>query len=220
MSVNLRSVSEKQELALLEEEYPDIKNLLSIYPPEATQILLDNKDKLVRVNKSLSTVSNFASNNAILMTCGPACPYVNVCVLIKNNIAPVGYACPIEKKLIMEMEADMVDYLEIDRNNPFEMELLWDLMDSKIIDMRISGALKDGKVTQTVESKIGPVVTTREELKPEVEIKLELKKLKGNIIDSFIGTRRAKKKYGMNSDASTLEQMILQAANNVSEKTE
>jgi len=218
MSVNLRTITEKQELAMIEKENPEYKALISIYPAELSSVLINSKDKLAKICKSLSSALSYTSTNAVIMTCSNKCPYVDVCVLIKNDLTPTGYPCPIEKKVIMEMESDIVDYLEIDRNNPIEMEMLWDLIDSKILDMRASGALKSGKLTQTVEQKVGQQIVTREEIAPEIEIKMELKRIKANIMDAFVSTRRSKKKYGMNNDVSTLEQMILQAANNVSSK--
>ena len=220
MSVNLRNITEKQDLAIMEQENPDFKALLSVYPPEAAMNLLNNKEKLASICKIMNNSTSFSSVNAVVMTCLESCPFREVCILIKDELAPFGYPCPIEKKVIMEMESDIVTHLDIDRNNPIEMEMLWDLIDTKILDLRASGALKNGKLTQTIEQKVGQAIVTREEVAPEVEIKMELKRLKAGIMDAFVSTRRAKKKYGMNSDSSTLEQMILQAANRVSNKND
>lgn len=220
MSVNLRNITEKQDLAIFEQENPEFKSLLAVYPPELSKNLLNNKEKLNNICEILSNSTAFASVNAVIMTCAENCPYKEVCILIKSGLTPLGFPCPIEKKLIIEMESDIVSHLEIDRNNPIEMEMLWDLIDTKILDLRASGALKNGKLTQTVEQKVGQQIVTREEVAPEIEIKMELKRIKASIMDAFVGTRRAKKKYGMGSGTSTIEQMILQAANNVNSKTD
>lgn len=215
MSVNLRNITERQDLELLEKDNPELAALFAVYPPEAAKILLNNKTKLKKVCNLLSNSTQVSTINAVIMTCQETCPFKDVCVLIKNGLAPFNYPCPIEKKIIIEMEADIVQHLEIDRNNPIEMEMLWDLIDAKLLDMRASGALKSGILTQTITQKVGQAIVTRQEIAPEILIKIDLKRIKSSIMDAFVSTRRAKKRYGMNNDTSTLEQLILNAANNV-----
>ena len=147
-TVNLRNISEKTDLAVLESEIPEISALLQVYPPEAAKNLLNNKEKLARISTALANVTSYASVNTIIMNCSEKCIYKDVCILCQNEIAPFGYPCPVEKKIIIEMESDIVKSLEIDRNDPIEMEMLWDLIDTKLLDMRASGALKDGKLVQ------------------------------------------------------------------------
>jgi len=125
---------------------------------------------------------------------------------------PVGHSCPIEKKIASELEADLVETLAIDQNDIIEMELLWDLIDMKLLDMRSSGALKNGSLVQVVENRVGNVSTSREEASPILEIKMNIKRLKHSIVDSFVATRRAKKKYGMSSNRNTIEELLLDAA--------
>jgi hypothetical protein len=216
--MNLRDLTNSQELAILEKDHPDIFALLQVYPPEFAPLLLNNKEKLAGISKNLELATASVSVNTMLMKCTENCIYKEICVLFKNEIAPIGAACPIEKKVVLEMECDIIKTLDIDRNNPIEMELLWDLIDAKLLDMRSSGALKDGLLTQTVEQKLGQQsVVTRQELSPNIEAKIELKKLKHSIIDAFVASRRAKKKYGMQNDSKSVEQMIREAASNVEE---
>lgn len=213
--VNLRTGDGTQELTLLERDNPELTNLLQIYPYEMYHVLVENKSKLEKISKSLSCVSQNTCIHTMIMKCSSNCIYKDICILAKEEVAPHGYPCPIEKKLIIDLERDIVESLEIDRANPIEMELLWDLIDTKLLDMRGSRSLQDGKLTQTVEQKVGPAVITREELSPTIEAKLELKKLKHSIIDSFVATRRAKKKYGLESNIKSVEQMLKEAAENV-----
>lgn len=214
-NLNLRSSSDKQELAILEEKNPEMAALIAIYPEEAAKKLLNNKEKLKKLSKYMENMTNYTCVNAMVMKCSQSCVFKDVCLFAKNDMAPFGYACPVEKKIIMEMESDIITNLEIDRNNPIEMEMLWDLIESKLLDMRASGKLNDGSLVQVVEQKVGQAVVSREEVSPTLEVKMELKKLKHQIIDSFVGTRRAKKKYGMSNDANALEAMLMQAANNL-----
>lgn len=213
--IKLRDMTDEQHLAVIEKNNPELKALLDVYPPEQIDKLISNKQKLQKIMKVMEEgLIVYTSLNSMIMNCSESCPFRDVCILMKSGVAPIGFPCPVEKKLIAELENDVVESLSIDRNDPIEMEMLWDFIDMKILDMRASGALKDGRLIQVVEQKVGQAISTREEVSPTLEIKLELKKMKHSIIDSFVATRRAKKKYGMQSDVNSIEQMILEAAKN------
>lgn len=212
-NLNLRDNSVETHLDLLRQSNPELEALIAIYPEEQYEKLLSNKHKLEKVLKLFNEIGSSAAKSVMLMTCNVlTCPYKDSCVLLKNDIAPDGYACPIEKKIVSELEFDVIENLKIDKNNPIEMELLWDLIDTKLLDMRTSGFLRDGSVIQVVSTTVGKMETSRQDLSPAIEIKLELKKLKHSIIDSFVATRRAKKKYGMSQSSQSLEDLLRNAA--------
>ncbi len=219
-AVNLRlPISHEQHLELLKRDNPDIETLLSVYPEEHAAKLVNNKKKLKTIIKAFSSVSVASSNESMILTCYNNCPYKDMCILKREDIEPTGYSCPIEKKIVQELGMSIIEALQIEQNNPIEMELLWDLIDMKLLDMRASAALKDGRLLQKVESKVGSnIMSSKDELSPLIEAKLDLKRLKHSIIDSFVATRRAKKKYGIGNDANRIEQMILEAANVVEEE--
>lgn len=213
MLPNLRDNSAQTHLDILRQEDPEIQSLLAVYPEELAEKILTNKKKLAKVIAVFKSVKNYTDTNTVIMTCNTGtCPYKNVCILKLNDMAPDGHPCPVEKKLVLELETDIVQSLGIDRNDPIEMELLWDLIDTKLLDMRTSGFLKNGAVTQLVTQQVAKVVQTKEELSPTLMIKLDIKRLKHSIIDSFVATRRAKKKYGMQNDVGTIEALVLAAA--------
>ena len=212
-AVNMRaSIPQERHLEILRADNPDLDVLLSVYPEEEAKKLLQNKDKLKKIIKAFGAVSVARSQASMVMTCHDDCPYKEICILKREALAPYGHQCPIEKKIVYQLEADVIQSLDIDSSNPIEMELLWDLIDMKLLDMRASAQLKDGKLLITVESKVGQNVMTRDEINPLIDAKLDLKRLKHSIIDAFVATRRAKKKYGTNNDANSIEQMILAAA--------
>jgi hypothetical protein len=212
MSVNLRTVETSNQLELLARENPELQQLLAIYPEEHAAKILNNKDKLKKLIKSFGHIYATTSVNALVMTCTEQCPYSSICIFRKNEMDPVGSPCPVEKKIIMQMEAEIVAELDIERDNPIEMEMLWDLVDTKLLDMRASAKLKDGQIIQIIESTVGKASTTKEDIAPAISLKIDLKRLKHSIIDSFVATRRAKKKYGMQSDSNTIEEIIKNAA--------
>ena len=71
--VNLRNVTESQDLAILEQEHPDLAGLLAIYPSEMGHLLLNNKDKFLPTEKSdqrymVDLKKTFATENAQQMS--------------------------------------------------------------------------------------------------------------------------------------------------------
>jgi len=221
IDLNLRDNKASTHLDILTLDDPDIQSLLAVYPEEAAEKILANKKKLNKVLAVFKSVKNYTDTNTLVMTCKPeTCPYKTICVLKLNDMAADGYPCPVEKKLVLELETDIIQSLGIDRNDPIEMELLWDLIDTKLLDMRTSGFLKTGEVTQVVTQQVAKIVQTKEELSPVLLIKLDIKRLKHSIIDSFVATRRAKKKYGMQNDVGTIETLILAAARKNRDKLE
>lgn len=223
MSINLRDNSTETCMDIMKQDTPELKALLDVYPEKAAEKILANKAKLAKVLTAFGNMKGYSNVNNIVMNCDSRnCPHRQVCVLVENDMAPDGYSCPIEKKIIMEMEFDLVQSLAIDRNDPIEMEMLWDLIDIKLLDVRTSGALKDGRTTQIVHQQVAKIEQTKEEESPALLMKLELKKVKHSIMDAFLATRRSKKKYGMASDVNTLEALIMSAAskNRIEQKDE
>lgn len=217
-AINMRaSIPKERQLEVLRKDNPDIQALLAVYPEEQTAKLLKNKDKLNKIVKAFDNVSISRSQASMVITCREDCPYKEICILRKEGLAPFGHLCAVEKKIVAQLEFDVIQSLGIETDNPIEMELLWDLIDMKLLDMRASAALKDGKLVQKVEAKIGQNIMSKDELSPLIDAKLDLKRLKHSIIDAFVATRRAKKKYGTNNDTNSIEQMILQAVNNKTE---
>jgi len=214
-TIDLRDNSPDTLVALMKQKNPGLESLLSVYPEEHYDKLLKHKDKLDKVIEQFYKVSSYNSMHSVVMKCNiTTCPYESICILKKASIAPEGSSCPVEKKMVIDLESDIVESLKISRNDPIEMELLWDLIDTKILDMRTSGAMNNGALIQEIVSTVaGKIETSKQEMSPNVEVKLELKKLKHSIIDSFVATRRAKKKYGMQGTNKSLESVLLQGLN-------
>lgn len=190
----------------------NMDELLSVYPEEAINKLIENKDKLNKIVGMFNNTIGAISVGAAIMKCNPAgCPFKSSCVLLINDVAPTGYSCPIEKKVAMTLESALLADLKIDTQNTMEMELLYDMIDIKILDLRSSGMLADSSLVQIIEqeSKLGS--SRHKEVAPEFEVKLELKKLKFQIMEEFMATRKAKKKYGVGGGENSFEAIIRQA---------
>ena len=207
-----KELTSEQQLSLIKKEMP-LDELLSVYPEEAVDKLIANKEKLLKLAETFKNVAPSVSKATMVMTCDiVSCPHKNSCVLKKNGLAPAGYPCPIEKKLVIEIESAIVQELEIDTQNTIEMELLFDFIDAKLLDMRTSGMISSGSVVQLIEIDNGKATNRYKDVAPEFKIKMDLKKLKSSIMEEFMATRKAKKRYGLTSDSS-FESIIKNAMN-------
>jgi len=214
--LNLRhDLTTQDELTLLKDKYA-LDELLSVYPEEAVHKLVKNKEKLSKIVEMFSNKVAGIAKNVMVMKCNVTeCPYMNSCILLKNDMAPNGYSCPIESKLIVELELSIVQELEIDEQNTIEMELLYDFIDAKLLDMRTSGMMASTSLTQSIKSlSEGQIIETSKDIAPEFRIKMDLKKLKASIMEEFMATRRAKKKYGLGGGDKSFENIIKAAMGN------
>lgn len=212
MTTNLRDDSVSTEIAIMSRENTELKDLLEFYPEEQVEKLLNHKDKLLKIAKQFNCNVPYISKSTMVMTCRTeSCPFRNMCILSKNNLAPNGYPCPIEKKIINELEDSIATELDIDKGSTLEMELLYDLIDAKLLDMRTSGLLGEVSVVQIIETKTGNITSTFRDISPEFKVKMDLKKLKFIIMEEFMATRKAKKKYGIIGNEKQFENLIRNA---------
>ncbi len=212
--MNLRDdLPHETSLAVIRKENPELEGLISVYPKEAIEKLVRNRGKLQEIADSFSnTLVSDVSKSVMWMKCSiTKCPYKEVCILNKNEMAPDGYPCPIERKISMDLETSIVAELEIDTQSTLEMELLYDLIDAKLLDMRTSGLLSTVGVVQIITVDNGRSVTTSKDISPEFKIKMDLKKLKASLMDEFVATRKSKKRYGITSGEKGYESLIKNA---------
>jgi len=206
--INLREpLSDQQEISIIEEELGDLSPLLSLFPEEALNKLVQNKDKLLKLSKQFSGDISTITTTIMLMKCNSeTCPYKSSCPLLKLDMQPEGFFCPVEKKISNELELAVIQSLDIDRQDTMEMELLYDFIDTKLLDMRTSGMLSNISLVQDIDGRNGAY----RDVAPEFTIKMELKKLKSEILNEFMSTRASKAKYGIKK-TSSMEDIIKSA---------
>ena len=210
--MNLREkLNENQQLQIIQNDIGDLSPLLSFYPEEALERLVKNKDKLLKISKMFESGLSNVTSSVILMRCnGDTCPYKLVCPLLKAGVEPEGFFCPIEKKITNELEITLTQSLDIDTQDTVEMELLYDFIDAKLLDLRTSGMLAEGSLIQeiTKDGRNGSVIS--KDVAPEFSIKMDLKALKARLLNEFMATRLSKKRYGIQG-ANTMEDIIKSA---------
>lgn len=211
-SINFRNLEEVSTSPSAE-----VNALLQFYPEEAKEKLMKNKEKITNVAKSFANLSiDGVTVATTVMRCDPEkCPHRSVCILAKNEIAPNGYPCPIETKVFHQLKTDLMSTLEIDPINAIEMELLNNLIDMKLLDLRASSAMNNGEVitlaSSTMKNEKAGIenTSTRFELHPAFILKQEVYEIKMDIMESFIGTRRAKKKFGVLDKKLSMEEVLM-----------
>ena len=217
MAINLRDSNNATQLAVIEEEVGDLSPLLSMYPEEALHKLIKNKDKLQKLSQLFESGITAVSTTVMLMRCSKEdCPYSLTCPLLKADLAPEGYTCPIEKKLSNELELTLCKDLNIDPQDTVEMELLFDFIDAKLLDMRTSGMLANTSLVQEITKEGRGGATMSRDVAPEFTVKMDLKNLKSKLLNEFMATRLAKKRYGI-TGSSSVEDIIKNAMNGIVE---
>lgn len=210
--MNLREkLNENQELQIIQNDIGDLSPLLSFYPEEAMNKLVKNKEKLLKISKLFENGLANVTTSVILMRCNPnICPYKLVCPLLKAGLEPEGHYCPIEKKISNELEITLTQTLDIDTQDTVEMELLYDFIDAKLLDLRTSGMIAEGSLVQEIskDGRNGTVMS--KDVAPEFTIKMDLKALKSKLLNEFMATRLSKKKYGIQG-VNTMEDIIKSA---------
>jgi len=210
--MNLREkLDNNQQLELIQDEIGNLNSLLLMYPEECLDKLIKNKEKLYKIAKMFDNGLANVTTSIMLMQCrSETCPYKLTCPLLKAGIQPEGYFCPIEKKITNELEITLTQALDIDPQDTIEMELLYDFIDAKLLDLRTSGMLADTSLVQeiTKEGRNGSVIS--KDVAPEFTIKMDLKNLKTRILNEFMATRLSKRRYGV-VGANTMEDIIKSA---------
>jgi len=215
-NLNLREeLTPIQQLEIIQDEIGDLTPLLAVYPEEELLRLIKNKDKLKQLSEIMNRGMMNISATVIVMKCDSTeCPYKMSCPLLKAGLAPDGYACPIEKKMINELELALTDALDIDTADTVEMELLYDFIDAKVLDLRTSGMLANTSLVQEITKEGRGGATMSKDVAPEFTIKMDLKTLKSKLLNEFMATRLSKKRYGVNT-SNSMEDIIKNAMDGI-----
>lgn len=143
---------------------------------------------------------------------GPACPYAEVCPLLKADVAPVGFSCPIEAKLVANTMAAYIEQFDIEDDNFIELSMVREMVDIEVQYMRQDKILSMEHFIQEnvvgVDSDGDPVM--RKELHIAVELADKLHKRRQALFKNFLATRESRLKAGLAAiDPATLTAGLL-----------
>lgn len=135
-----------------------------------------------------------------LLCSGPKCLH-QICPFHTSKKYPLTKQCPVEFRLIQTLTQGYIEDLGVDPDNASEMTLVNKLVECDIIELRANSGLSGGNdeeagtLLKTIisESDNG---THKEEVKlhPLLEAKEKMTRIKMNILDAFVATRREKYK--------------------------
>jgi hypothetical protein len=173
-------------LALLE---PDINDYGEIELSER---------KLERLKKQIKTAS-IGPISAVAMICtGSKCQVKEMCPYWKNDVAPLGEECLLEKNLIREwIERYMIEF-NVDHTKTTEVQLVSELAEIAVYERRINSYISINTPMLLVETVSGidqmgnPFYNI--DIAKAFEIKDRLKKQRMKILDAMLATRDRKAK--------------------------
>lgn len=136
---------------------------------------------------------------AIPMKClGEDCFIADRCPLMKEGIAPVGSACPIEMSYVQQFFYDYIEELDVDVERMVEVSIVRDLVDQEIQHIRKTWALSEEHFIQ--ENVVGiddeGNVITQKQLHQAVDYEDKILKRKEKLRNALLATREAKAKAG------------------------
>ena len=183
------------------------------YPAEMVETMKIPSDRVPAIVRALKLITTKTLKYSTPIVClGPKCPMNDVCVLQKSGVAPISAPCPIELMLIDKWEAEYMHDLCIDHGSKVEMDLMYDMIESDLIDWRTSQMVaKEGlfdwnAIGMTRDGH--PIIAKQESI--ALGIKLKFKNRKDRIREDLMATRKIKAKFGLikNMDPSKTASMI------------
>lgn len=179
---------------------PTVQTILNKYYPQ--EVLKDKQftnEQLIDLSKMLRSCSSGLTYFTPMKCAGDKCPARDKCSLFKNGLAPIAYTCPIEAMLTDVWEQEYIETLDIDIHNKIERDLVKELVEADIIEMRASSDLARSGLYDY--NAIGVDAEGRAIYKKEeavsIKIKMLFKKRKDKAIEDFLATRKSRVKFGV-----------------------
>jgi hypothetical protein len=182
-------------LALLD---PDIEDYGEI---EISEI------KLSKIKKQLRTAS-IGPISAVAMICtGNQCQVKEMCPFWKNDVAPIGEECLLEKNLIREWVERYIDEFNVDITRTTELQLVSELAEIAVYERRINSyiSINSPMLLQEVVAGVDQAGNAyyNLDIAKAFEIKDRLKKQRMKILDAMLATRDRKAKLVVAAASAT-----------------
>lgn len=181
------------------------KTLITQYLPTNLQMTPEQEREVMG---SLEELQQGVLSQIPLRCTGADCRFAQTCPLQKISQAPIGKACPVEQIIIDRLVEEHVQTLGIDPSNSIELDMLYDLVEAEIFDMRTTADISYGDLYEWqdvgVDHKGNPI--TRKEVSLAFEVKDRVKRLKKSIREQFASTREIREKLKLKEtrDAATI----------------
>ena len=189
------SETKESMLALLD---PDIEDYGEIEVSE---------HKLMKIRKQMK-VASIGPISAVAMICtGSQCQVKEMCPYFKNDVAPIGEECLLEKNLIREWMDRYIEEFSVDINKTTEVQLVSELVEIAVYERRINSyiSINSPMMMTDVVAGVDPAGNAyyNLDIAKAFEIKDRLKKQRMKILDAMLATRDRKAKLVVAAASAT-----------------
>ena len=189
------SETKESMLALLD---PDIEDYGEIEVSE---------HKLLKIRKQMK-VASIGPISAVAMICtGSQCQVKEMCPYFKNDVAPIGEECLLEKNLIREWMDRYIEEFSVDINKTTEVQLVSELVEIAVYERRINSyiSINSPMMMTDVVAGVDPAGNAyyNLDIAKAFEIKDRLKKQRMKILDAMLATRDRKAKLVVAAASAT-----------------
>jgi len=196
----LATIHESQvPVVVSQSENPEIRDLIQFLPPEIRdQWTITGEDEQV-LAKQLKRLSRGAISEIPMRCMGEFCPMSDVCPLFERNQAPIGRPCPIEDYLIDSWESQLKHSLVVDNSDFTQLNLLHDLVETYVLDRRMSAHIRQHGIIENVTVGISPdgIPITKMEPSAAYNVKMQQKKRKDQVLKQFVATKETQLKLAV-----------------------
>lgn len=189
-------------LQLEDEEYKDIR-----FTPEQAK----------RISIAMRSMSTGLNSSIPILCTGPACPFAVFCPYQKENLAPIGKSCLVEKQLIAKLTQGYIEEFDVNFNSLTEIGMVSELVEFDIYEMRINRHIAEKYPTLLQDwvsgfAEDGTAITNKDVSKV-FEIKERIKKQRYKVLEALVATRKDRAKIlteaiGGNSTAEKINQLM------------
>lgn len=163
--------------------------------------------KLSKIKRQLKTAL-IGPISAVAMICtGSQCQVKEMCPFWKNDVAPVGEECLLEKNLIREWVERYIDEFNVDITRTTELQLVSELAEIAVYERRINSyiSINSPMLLQEVVAGVDQAGNAyyNLDIAKAFEVKDRLKKQRMKILDAMLATRDRKAKLVVAAASAT-----------------
>ena len=153
-------------------------------------------------------VASIGPISAVAMICtGSQCQVKEMCPYFKNDVAPIGEECLLEKNLIREWMDRYIEEFSVDINKTTEVQLVSELVEIAVYERRINSyiSINSPMMMTDVVAGVDPAGNAyyNLDIAKAFEIKDRLKKQRMKILDAMLATRDRKAKLVVAAASAT-----------------
>lgn len=150
------------------------------------------------------------------MTCkGDRCPFAERCELMRDGVAPIGKACPIEGIILSKTFNGFCDSLDVDMNDAADINLVRELAQIEVELSRVAQILsKEGMIQNKCVGLVDGEPVFQEDEHVMLRTEDRLRKRKEKVLQLLNSTRKDKAANRIDINVNTPETFLNQILSN------